>query len=102
MQLATNGKEALEEFRDSPNYFYSLILMDIQMPIMDGITSTKQIRMLEKEDAKVVPIIAMTANTFKEDVENAMDAGMNDFIPKPIDVNQLYKVLNDILFKMNN
>ncbi len=102
VQLATNGKEALEEFRDSPNYFYSLIIMDIQMPIMDGITSTKQIRMLEKEDAKVVPIIAMTANTFKEDVENAMDAGMNDFIPKPIDVIQLYKVLNDILFKMNN
>lgn len=97
IQLESNGKEALEEFRSSPNYFYDLILMDIQMPVMDGITSTKQIRMLEKDDAKQVPIIAMTANTFKEDVEKAINSGMNDFIPKPIDVNNLYKVLNQTL-----
>lgn len=97
VQLATNGKEALEEFKNAPTYFYNLILMDIQMPVMDGLTSTKQIRMLDKEDAKVVPIIAMTANTFREDVDNALNAGMNDFIPKPIDVNNLYKVLNEFL-----
>lgn len=97
VQLATNGKEALEEFKNAPTNFYNLILMDIQMPVMDGLTSTKQIRMLDKEDAKVVPIIAMTANTFREDVDNALNAGMNDFIPKPIDVNNLYKVLNEFL-----
>lgn len=101
IQLESNGKEALEEFRSSPNYFYDLILMDIQMPVMDGITSTKQIRMLEKDDAKQVPIIAMTANTFKEDVEKAISSGMNDFIPKPIDVNNLYKVLNQNLVLHN-
>lgn len=97
VQLAENGKGALEEFRDSPNFFYDIILMDIQMPIMDGLTATRQIRMLEKDDAKTVPIIAMTANTFAEDVENALNAGMNDFIPKPIDVTVLYQVLNKII-----
>ncbi len=97
VHLVKNGKSALEEFRSSPNFFYDAILMDIQMPVMDGLTATKQIRMLQKDDAKSVLIIAMTANTFKEDVDNAMDAGMNDFVPKPIDINNLYLTLeNDI------
>lgn len=91
--LMKNGKEAVEEFKSAPNNYYSLILMDIQMPVMDGLTATKHIRNLNKSNAKEIPIIAMTANTFREDVNNAMNAGMNDFIPKPIDIQNLYTIL---------
>ena len=91
--VSTNGKEALEAFRNSKNNFFDLIFMDIQMPIMNGLTCCKQMRMLKRQDAKKIPIIAMTANTFKEDVDNALNAGMNDFISKPIDVNKLFATI---------
>ena len=70
-----------------------LILMDVQMPEMNGLEATRAIRALSRPDAKSVPILAMTANAFKEDEKAALDAGMNDFIPKPIDVKTMYQKL---------
>ena len=71
--------------------------MDIQMPEMNGLQAARAIRALERPDAASVPIVAMTANTFKEDVDAAMDAGMNGFLPKPLDVDALYRLLHDLL-----
>lgn len=90
---AENGQKALELFRQSDPHTYQVILMDIMMPIMNGLDATQAIRALAREDAKTVPIIAMTANTFKEDMDSALAAGMNDFVPKPVDVAILYQKL---------
>ena len=76
---------------------FQAILMDIQMPDMNGLEASRAIRALDHPDAAAIPIVAMTANTFQEDVDAAMEAGMNGFIPKPLDVNYLYRLLRDLL-----
>lgn len=78
-----NGQEAVEQFLASPEGYYDLILMDVQMPVMDGIHATRAIRALKREDAKTVLIIAMTANSFREDIKKCLDNGMNSHIGKP-------------------
>ena len=65
---------------------YDVILMDVMMPVMDGLTATRTIRILERQDAKTIPIIAMTANAFREDAEKCLEAGMNAHLAKPLDV----------------
>ena len=92
IDFAGNGHEAVSMFSDNPDK-YTLILMDIQMPEMDGYEATRCIRSLELERAKDIPIIAMTANVFKEDIENCLSAGMNDHVGKPIDVGALFDKL---------
>lgn len=94
-ERAINGMEALELFKESEAGHYSMILMDIQMPVMNGYEATKSIRSCGHQDAEKIPIIAMTANAFAEDVKNALEAGMNDHISKPVDVS----VLRDTLEK---
>jgi CheY-like chemotaxis protein len=74
-----------------------MILMDMQMPQMDGLEATRKIRSLEFEKAKQIPIIAMTANVFKEDVEKCIDAGMNNHIGKPLDFNEVLKIIKSYL-----
>lgn len=96
-----NGQSALTLFQQSDPDTYQLILMDIMMPQMNGLESTKAIRALARPDAQTIPIIAMTANTFKEDMESALAAGMNDFVPKPVDVTVLYEKLYDALQRLN-
>ncbi len=91
---AEDGTEAMSLFSASPENYYDLILMDIQMPIMDGHEATKNIRALERSDAKTIPIIAMTANAFKDDIDMAFASGMNGHIAKPISPNILYSTLN--------
>ena len=93
---ARNGKEALEMFRNSAIGEFDIILMDMQMPVMDGCTASAEIRKLPREDAESVLIYACTANTFQEDRDMAMKHGMNDFLTKPIDVNVLLKKLGSI------
>lgn len=88
-----DGKEAVEQFQVSPPGTYHVILMDIRMPVMDGLTATRSIRALEHPDAASIPIIAMTASSFQEDVDAAMAAGMTCFLTKPLDVQQLYRSL---------
>ena len=90
---AWNGQQAAEIFENSRPYEFDAILMDIMMPVMNGYEAAERIRSLDREDAKVVPIIAMTANAFTEDRIRAKEAGMDEHIAKPIDVKLLVKVI---------
>ncbi|MBR4903508.1 MAG: response regulator [Selenomonadaceae bacterium] len=94
---AENGKIAVEKFAASPPGFYDAVLMDIRMPVMDGLEATAAIRELNHPDAKTVPIIAMTANAFDEDVQRSLKAGMNAHLTKPADPEQLYKTLQELI-----
>lgn len=89
--VAYNGQEALKLFEASKPYTYDAILMDVMMPIMDGLTATRKIRELERDDAKEVVIIAMTANVFKEDRDKCLKAGMNDHLGKPLEIEKVKK-----------
>ena len=97
VEAAEDGDVAVELVKQSPPGHYDLILMDIQMPRMDGYTATQQIRALEDKALSGIPIVAMTANAFAEDRQNAMAAGMNEHIAKPIDVPKLIEILQRIL-----
>lgn len=94
---AENGEEALRCFTENDAYTFDAVLMDIRMPIMDGIEATKRIRALEREDAKHVPIIAMTANAYEEDRKHTAEAGMNAHLAKPIDPKQLFRTLDEFI-----
>lgn len=94
--LAENGQEALEKFVASEPDRYDLILMDVQMPVMNGYEATKAIRRSAHERAKTIPIIAMTANAFSEDVQEALASGMNEHLAKPVDVDVLRKTLSEV------
>ena len=94
---AWNGQEAVELFRKSKPGEFDVILMDIMMPVMNGYEATKKIRSLDREDAKVIPIIAMTANAFTEDRLRAKEAGMDEHIAKPVDGKLLIKVIHKLM-----
>ena len=94
---AWNGQEAVELFRKSKPGEFDVILMDIMMPVMNGYEATKLIRSLDREDARMIPIIAMTANAFTEDRLRAKEAGMDEHIPKPVDVKLLLKVIHKLM-----
>ena len=94
---AWNGQEAVEIFRKSRPDEFDAILMDIMMPVMNGYEAAKMIRSLDREDAKVIPIIAMTANAFTEDRMRAKEAGMDEHIAKPVDGKLLVKVINELV-----
>ena len=94
---AWNGQEAVELFRKSKPGEFDVILMDIMMPVMNGYEATKKIRSLDREDAKMIPIIAMTANAFTEDRLRAKEAGMDEHIAKPVDGKLLIKVIHKLM-----
>ena len=94
---AENGKIAVEKFAASPLGFYDAILMDIRMPVMDGLEATAAIRALDHPDAKTVPIIAMTANAFDEDVQRSLQAGMNAHLSKPVEPEHLFQTLAEFI-----
>ena len=94
---AWNGQEIVELFRKSEAGEFDVILMDIMMPIINGYEATKRIRSLDREDAKKIPIIAMTANAFTEDRIRAKEAGMDEHVAKPIDVELLIKVIHKLV-----
>lgn len=96
-EIAENGKLAVEYFEQMPPGTFDAVLMDVQMPVMNGYEAARTIRTLEREDAGTIPIIAMTANAFSEDVKDAMDAGMNAHIAKPIDMGLLIRTLSRYL-----
>lgn len=97
VSCAENGEEAVRHFAESAEYTYDAILMDIRMPLMDGIEAAKQIRSLERADAAGVPIIAMTANAYEEDRRQTAEAGMDAHLAKPIDPEQLFGTLDALL-----
>ena len=97
VERVENGQVAVETFKKHAEHYYDLILMDIQMPHMDGYTATQTIRQLSNKDKTTIPIIALTANAFEEDRKKAVAQGMNGHISKPIDVDKIEKVLLSIL-----
>ena len=94
---AENGRTAVEEFRSRPEGYYDGVLMDIQMPVMNGYEAAQAIRAMDCPDAKTIPIVAMTANAFAEDVQKSMEAGMNAHLAKPVDMAALKDVLAKLL-----
>ena len=94
---ATDGKEAIDIFEKSKVGEIDAVLMDVMMPEVDGLTATREIRKLDRKDADVVPIIAMTASAFADDVENARMAGMNAHIAKPINMETLKNTLGSCI-----
>lgn len=98
---AVNGKEAVELFENSQLNFIDAILMDMQMPVMDGCEAAEKIRSLKRIDAQTIPIIAVTANAFAEDIDKTTNSGMNAHISKPIDINVLLKTLKTLLSRNN-
>ena len=96
-ERAENGEEALRMFREHPEGYYDCILMDVRMPVMDGLTAAKAIRALPRADAETIPIIAMTANVFDEDMERSLAAGMNAHLSKPIEPDLMYETIARLL-----
>ena len=92
IECAVNGIEAVEMYKKSPDK-YNMIFMDLQMPVMDGLEATQCIRSLDFPNAKTIPIVAMTANVFREDIEKCISAGMNDHIGKPIDIDAVIEIM---------
>ncbi len=97
VELAQNGKIAVELFESHPEGYYDAILMDMRMPEMDGLTATKTIRAMNRADSKSIPIIALTANAFDEDVQRSMQAGLNAHLSKPVEPDSLYETLESLI-----
>ena len=98
-QIAVNGQEALDQFLAAPAGTFDAILMDLQMPVMDGLTACRKIRQSEHPQAQTIPIIAMTANAFEEDVQRCLRAGMNAHMAKPLDCARLLRILEQCVRK---
>ena len=96
---AKNGAEAVRMFSESNEGYYDAILMDVRMPEMDGYTATQMIRSLNRPDAKIIPIIAMTANVFDEDIQRCIEAGMNIHLSKPIEPEKMYETLTRLIME---
>lgn len=90
---AANGQIAVDLFESSPPGTFDAILMDMHMPVLDGVTATRQIRAMERADAKKIPILALTANDFEEDVRLTREAGMNGHLTKPFDMEKIFSAL---------
>ncbi len=100
VETAENGSLALEKVAQSRPGYYDLILMDIQMPVMDGHEAARRIRQLTDRQLACIPIIALSANAFAEDYQKSMDAGMNAHFPKPIDIHELQELIQKVLFRI--
>ena len=96
---AENGKIGVKAFEESGEFEFDAILMDIRMPVMDGYEATKAIRALDRKDSKTIPIIAMTADAFEDDIQKCLDVGMNAHIAKPIDPDIMFKTIEGVISK---
>ena len=96
-ERAENGQIAVDKFAASEPGAYDAVLMDVRMPVMDGLTAASAIRALDRPDAKTVPIIALTANAFDEDVQRSLQAGMNAHLAKPVEIDRLYETLEVLI-----
>ena len=98
VDVAMNGEEGVAKYMEHEPGYYDVILMDIRMPVMDGLTAAKMIRQSDRSDSLRIPIVAMTANVFEEDVRKSFDAGMDAHLSKPVDIKQMYFVIDSMLF----
>ena len=96
---AENGQKAVAMFAEKPAGYYDAILMDVRMPVMDGLEATQTIRGLKRPDANQIPIIAMTANAFDEDVQRSLQAGMDAHLSKPVEPERLYETLAQMIHR---
>jgi CheY-like chemotaxis protein len=94
---AENGQIAVDLFASHPEKYYDAVLMDVRMPVMDGLEAARALRALDRPDAKTVPIIALTANAFDEDVQRSLQAGMNAHLSKPVEPERLYETLAHLI-----
>ena len=92
-----DGAQAVERIRTTEPGTYDVVLMDIMMPVMDGLEATRAIRSMEREDCRTLPIIAMSANAFDDDLKKSVECGMNGHLSKPVEVDKLYKTLGEIV-----
>ena len=99
VDLARNGQEAVDIFLASDPNLYDLILMDIQMPVMDGLEATRIIRRSDHPRAATIPIIAMSANAFDEDMKKSVESGMNGHLSKPIDIDKFFQTIAEFVTK---
>ncbi len=97
VELACDGSQAVKTITEKPPHTYDVILMDVMMPIMDGLEATKAIRAMEREDCRTIPIIAMSANAFDDDLKKSVECGMNGHLSKPVEVDKLYRMLHKVL-----
>lgn len=97
VDVVRNGKEAVDKFEGLPSGSYDLIFMDIMMPVMDGLEATRRIRAMDKADAKTIPILAMTANAFQDDIKQSLEAGMNAHLMKPLDEKKLRETIQEVM-----
>jgi CheY-like chemotaxis protein len=95
--VAENGQIAVDMFKEHDPGYYDAILMDMRMPVMDGLEATKTIRSLDRPDAKQIPVIALTANAFDEDVQRSMQAGLNAHLSKPVEPESLFNTLESLI-----
>ena len=96
-ERAENGRIAVELFASHPEGYYDAILMDMRMPEMDGLEATTRIRAMERPDASIIPIIALTANAFDEDVQQSLQAGLNAHLTKPVQPDILFETLENLI-----
>ena len=99
---AENGEVAVHLFENAAHGYYDAILMDVMRPVMDGLTATKTIRSMARQDARIIPILAMTANAFEDDIKATKDAGMDNYFSKPIDIKLILKFLSQYRKKSEN
>ena len=92
-----DGAQAVERIRTTEPGTYDVILMDIMMPVMDGLDATRAIRAMEREDCHTIPIVAMSANAFDDDLKKSVECGMNGHLSKPVEVDKLYRMLNEVI-----
>ncbi len=94
-----NGAEAVDKIKNTQPGTYDVILMDIMMPVMDGLAATRAIRSMEREDCHTIPIVAMSANAFDDDLKKSVECGMNGHLSKPVDVEKLYQTLAEVILR---
>ncbi|MCI2061496.1 MAG: response regulator, partial [Eubacteriaceae bacterium] len=97
VESADDGSAGVEKFRESGEGMYDVILMDIRMPVMNGYDATRMIRGLKRKDAETVPIVAMTADAFVDDIQKCLDAGMDAHISKPLDPEKMFRTLKEVM-----
>lgn len=97
VDVAENGRQAVEIFAASPEGLYDIIFMDIQMPVMDGLEATRRIRALSRADGRSVPIVAMSAAVLNEDVRSCDEAGMSAHLAKPVDLARMYRLIDRLM-----
>ena len=97
LENASNGQEAVDMMAASPAGYYDVVLMDVQMPVVDGCEATRRIRALNRQDAKTIVILALTASTFDEDIKQVLEAGMNSHIAKPVEYESILQAIHDVL-----